>query len=66
MSAPKINTFWPNQPPGNEKLDFLSKPIPQPEYIYLSMSAFFVNATAPNKQFFSVGSSGRELDPANS
>ena len=56
MPAPKINTFWTNPPPGNVKFDFLSNPIPQPEYPYLSISAFLVKVTAPNKQFFSVGS----------
>ena len=61
MSTPKITTSWPNPPPGNEKLVFLSNPMPQPEYPYLSMSAFLVNVTAPNKQYFSVGSSVWEL-----
>ena len=28
MSTPKINTFLPNLPPRNEKLDLLSNPIP--------------------------------------
>ena len=28
ISTPKINTFWPNPTPGNEKLDLLSNPIP--------------------------------------
>ena len=28
ISAPKIITFWPNPQPGNEKLHFLSNPIP--------------------------------------
>ena len=28
ISALKTNTFWPNPLPGNEKLDFLSNPIP--------------------------------------
>ena len=27
ISTPKIITFWLNPPPGNEKLDFLSKPV---------------------------------------
>ena len=36
LSIPKINTFWPNTPPGNEKLD----PLSNPEYPYLSISAF--------------------------
>ena len=62
MSAPKINTFWPNLPPGNEKLGLLSNPIPWPEYPYYSISAFLVNATAPNKQFFSVGSLSLESE----
>ena len=56
ISTPKINTFWPNSPLGNEKSSLLSNPIPYPEYPYLSMSAFLVKVTAPNKQFFSVGS----------
>ena len=37
IPTPKINTFWPL---GNKKLLLLSNPIPQPEYPYLSMSAF--------------------------
>ena len=45
ISAPKINTFWPNAPPRNEKLDLLSNPIPLPEYPYLSMSALLVKVT---------------------
>ena len=49
MSAPKINTFWPHPLLGNEKLDLLSNPIPQPEYPYLSMSVFLVKVTAPNR-----------------
>ena len=28
LSTPKINTFWPNSPPGNEKLPLLSNPVP--------------------------------------
>ena len=56
ISTPKIITFWPNPPPGNEKVDFLSNPIPLSEYPYLSISAFLVKAPAPNKQFFSVWS----------
>ena len=56
MSTPKINTFWPHSPPGNEKLPLLSNPIPNPEYPFLSISAFLVKLTEPNKQFFNVGS----------
>ena len=61
-STPKIITFWPNPPPGNEKLPLLSNPIPLPEYLYFLMSAFFVKVTAPNKHFFSVGSLSLELE----
>ena len=66
ISPPKINTSTPNLPPGNEKLDLLSNPIPWPEYLYLSMSVFLVKVTAPNKQFFIVGSLMLELEPPNS
>ena len=55
ISTPKIITFLPNPPPGDEKLPFLSNPVPYPEYQYLSKSVFFVKVTAPNKQFSSVG-----------
>ena len=65
ISTPEINTFWPNSTPGNEKLDLLSNPTPEPEYPYLSISAFSVKVTAPNKQFFNVGSSIWELDAPN-
>ena len=40
-SAPKIITFLPYPPLGCEKLPFESNPIPYPEYLYLSISAFF-------------------------
>ena len=66
ISAPKTNPFCPNPPPVNEKLDLLSNPMPQPEYLYFSMSAFLVKVNAPNKQFFIVGSLSCELDAANS
>ena len=49
-------TFLPNPPVGNEKVPFISNPVPYPEYLYLSISAFFNNLTAPNKEFSSVGS----------
>ena len=49
-SAPKIMTFLPYFPHGCAKLPLESNPIPYPEYLYLSISAFFVNLTAPNKQ----------------
>ena len=54
ISAPKIITFFPYPPLGCEKDPFESNPIPYPEYLYLSMSAFFVNLTAPNRQFSKV------------
>ena len=66
ISTSKINIFWPYPPPRNEKLPLLSNPIPQPEYPYLSMSAFLVKVTAPNKQFFNVGSLMWELDAPGS
>ena len=65
-STPKINTFWPNPRPGNEKLDILSNPISQPEYPSLSISAFLVKVTASNKQLFSVGSLMWKLDAPSS
>ena len=64
ISTPKINTFWPNPSSGNEKLPLLSNPIP--EYPYLSMSAFLVKLTPPNKQFLNVGSLSLELYAPNS
>ena len=45
----------PNPIPENEKLPSLSNPIPNPEYPYMSMSAFLVRLAAPNKQLSSVG-----------
>ena len=56
MSTPKYITFRPNQMAGNERLPFLLIPVPYPEYLYLSISAFLIKVTAPNKQFSSVGS----------
>ena len=47
-SAPKIITFLPYPPLGCVKLPLESNPTPYPEYLYLSISAFFVNSTAPN------------------
>ena len=51
-SAPKIITFLPSPLLGYEKLPLESNPIPYPEYLYLPMSAFFVNLIAPNRQFY--------------
>ena len=66
ISTPKINIFLPNPPLGNEKLPLLSNPVPQPECPYFSISTFFVKVTAPNKQFFSVGSLSLELEAPSS
>ena len=54
ISTPKSIAFWPTPPPGNEKLDLLSNPIPYPEYFYLSKSAFLVKLTAQNSAFCNV------------
>ena len=54
MSTPKIITFLPVSLP-NEKDISQSNPITYPEYLYLSISAFLVNLTDPNKQFSNVG-----------
>ena len=53
ISTPKIITILPNPVPGNEKLPWLSNPIPYPKYPYLLMSEFLVRLTALNKQFSS-------------
>ena len=54
LSTPKIITFLPISLP-TEKDVSLSNPILYPEHPYLSMPAFLVNLTDPNKQFSSVG-----------
>ena len=38
-----------------QKIPLASNPIPDPEYLYLSISAFLVNLSAPNKQVYKVG-----------
>ena len=53
-SAPKIITFVLFPPLGCEKLPPESNPIPYPKYLHLSMSEFFVNLIAPNRQFSKV------------
>ena len=53
-SAPRIITFLPHPSLGCAKIPLESNPIPYPEYLYLSMSAFFVNLTVPNRQFWKV------------
>ena len=55
ISTPKINTLQPNPPQGNEKVPLLLNPMPYPDYLYLSISAFLVNLNASNKQFSKVG-----------
>ena len=54
ISTPKIIRFLLTPLP-NEKRPCLSNPNKQPEYPYLSISAFLVNLTAPNEQYSSVG-----------
>ena len=49
MPTPKTITFQPNPAPGNEKRPCLSNQIAYSEYPYLSVSAFLVKVTAPNK-----------------
>ena len=47
-------TFLSVPPLGCEKIPFLSNPISYPEYLNLSISAFSVKLTAPNKKISSV------------
>ena len=54
ISTLKIVTLQPNPPLGNENVPFQSNPIPYPEYLYLSLSAFLANLTAPNN-FLELG-----------
>ena len=53
-SAPKIIQFLPSPLPKLDSL-CLSNPMPYPLYLHLSISAFLVKLTAPNKQFSNVG-----------
>ena len=50
-STPKIITFLPSPPLGCVKLPLESNPIPNLEYLYLSISVFLVNSIEPNRQF---------------
>ena len=50
-STPKIITFLPYPPLGCVKIPLESNPIPYLEYLRLSISAFFVNLTAPYGHF---------------
>ena len=54
ISTPEVITFLPISLPI-KKDAFLSNPMPYPEYPYLLISAFLVNSTDPNKQFYNVG-----------
>ena len=51
ISAPKIITFLPYPPLVCVKLPLESNPIPYPEYLYLLISASFLNLTEPNRLF---------------
>ena len=53
-SVTEIITFLAHPPLGCENLPLESNPIPYPEYLYLSISTFFVNLRAPNRQFSKV------------
>ena len=55
ISTPKIIKFLPVPPLGYEKNPFPSNPIPYPEYVYLSISTFSYNLTAPNNELLSIG-----------
>ena len=54
ISTPKIITFLPVSLPIEKDVS-LSNPMPYPVYLYLSISAFLVNLTDPNKQVSNVG-----------
>ena len=49
VSTPIITTFLPKLPSGSEKTPLLSNPILYLDYLFLSISAFLVTLTAPNK-----------------
>ena len=51
LSTPKIITFSPKLPQGNEKVPPESNPVPYPLYLYLSMPLFLVSLTAPINDF---------------
>ena len=55
LSAMNIITFLANPlPSDNEKIPRVSHPLPYPEYLCLSKSAFLVNSATPNKEFSNV------------
>ena len=45
ISAPKIMAFLPEPSVWNEKVPFISDPIPYPDCLHLSISAVFTNLT---------------------
>ena len=53
-STQKIIAFLPNKL-ATEKVPHLSGPIPYPKYLHLSISAFFTNLTALNKELSNLG-----------
>ena len=61
ISAPKIITFLPMLPSGNENSERESNHMPQPLYLYLYRSAFLVSFTDPNKQLRNVKSVFKSL-----
>ena len=55
-------TFLPKLPAHNENCESASNPVPWPIYGYLSISAFLVTFTDPNKQLPNVKSGFKSLD----
>ena len=53
VSTPKIITFLTNSLP-TEKVPYLSNPKLYPEYLLLSILAFFTNLTSAKKEFSNV------------
>ena len=56
ISTPKLMTFLPMLPSGNENSECELNPVPCPLHTYLSRSPFLANRTPPNKQSFKVRS----------
>ena len=52
--TPQIIKLHSNSAAENEKVPYLSIPIPYPEYLYSSISESLVNLTVPNKQLVNV------------
>ena len=55
-------TFFTILSSGNENNDCVSNLMPQPLYLYLSVSAFLVSFTAPNRQSFRANSVFKSRD----